>query len=104
MNLIVDIDQLDRLCRAQINAWFQQVNRRMVDLAYDVECATPTKKLALAIRDGTCRWRHCNTTICATANTADRRIWQTTKPDCTSRLVDGLPSRSVRTVAERFLW
>ncbi|MEZ5279222.1 MAG: hypothetical protein R2770_02020 [Acidimicrobiales bacterium] len=82
VNLIVDIDQLDRsdglaytvdgtqipasiarsmLCRAQINAWFQQADRRLLDLAYDVEYATPTQKLALAIRDGTCRWKHCNT-------------------------------------------
>ncbi|MEZ5283112.1 MAG: hypothetical protein R2770_21860 [Acidimicrobiales bacterium] len=81
VNLIVDIDQLDRpdglaytidgaqvpasiarsmLCRAQINAWFQQADRRLLDLAYDVEYATPTQKLALAIRDGTCRWWHCN--------------------------------------------
>ncbi|MCB0991838.1 MAG: DUF222 domain-containing protein, partial [Acidimicrobiales bacterium] len=82
VNLIVDIDQLDKpdglaytldgtqipasiarglLCRAQINAWFQQADRRLLDLAYDVQYATPTQKLALAIRDGTCRWKHCNT-------------------------------------------
>ena len=49
------------LCRAQINGWYQQADRRLLDLAYDVEYATPTQKLALAIRDSTCRWRHCNT-------------------------------------------
>ncbi|MCB0989991.1 MAG: HNH endonuclease, partial [Acidimicrobiales bacterium] len=56
VNLIVDIDQLDKpdgsaytidgapipasiarsmLCRAQINVWFQQADRRQLDLAYD---------------------------------------------------------------------
>ncbi|MEZ5279701.1 MAG: hypothetical protein R2770_04450 [Acidimicrobiales bacterium] len=82
VNLIIDIDQLAKpdgtaqtldgtqipasiarsmLCRAQINAWYQQADRRQLDLAYDVQYATPTQKLALAIRDGTCRWKHCNT-------------------------------------------
>ncbi|MCB0991459.1 MAG: HNH endonuclease, partial [Acidimicrobiales bacterium] len=82
VNLIVDIDQLARsdglvytvdgaqvpasiargiLCRAQINAWFQQADRRLLDLAYDVDYATPTQRLALATRDSTCRWKHCNT-------------------------------------------
>ncbi|MCB0991461.1 MAG: HNH endonuclease, partial [Acidimicrobiales bacterium] len=82
VNLIVDIDELAKpdgsaytidgaqvpasiargmVCRTQINAWIQQADRRLLDLAYDVEYATPTQRLALAVRDGTCRWRHCNT-------------------------------------------
>lgn len=82
LNLICDTDQLERpdgtahtpdgieipasiarnlLCTAQINAWYQSADRKHLDLAWNVEVATPTQKLALAIRDATCRWKHCNT-------------------------------------------
>ncbi|MCP3934020.1 MAG: hypothetical protein GY708_01460 [Actinomycetia bacterium] len=50
----------DLICSAQINAWVLSADRELLDLGFDVELATPEQKLALAIRDQTCRWRGCD--------------------------------------------
>ncbi|MCP3939349.1 MAG: hypothetical protein GY708_28710, partial [Actinomycetia bacterium] len=47
------------ICSAQINAWVLTADRKHLDLGFDVELATTEQKIALAIRDQTCRWKHC---------------------------------------------
>ncbi|MCP3934369.1 MAG: hypothetical protein GY708_03245, partial [Actinomycetia bacterium] len=49
----------DLICSAQINAWVLTADRKLLDLGFDVELATPDQKIALAIRDQTCRWKRC---------------------------------------------
>ncbi|MCP4962961.1 MAG: HNH endonuclease, partial [Actinomycetia bacterium] len=47
------------ICSAQINAWVLTADRKHLDLGFDAELATPDQKIALAIRDQTCRWKRC---------------------------------------------
>ncbi|MCP3995852.1 MAG: DUF222 domain-containing protein, partial [bacterium] len=49
----------DLICSAQINAWVLTADRKHLDLGFDVELATTEQKIALAIRDQTCRWKRC---------------------------------------------
>ncbi|MCP4960144.1 MAG: HNH endonuclease, partial [Actinomycetia bacterium] len=47
------------ICSAQINAWVLTADRKHLDLGFDAELATTDQKIALAIRDQTCRWKRC---------------------------------------------
>ncbi|MEZ5279677.1 MAG: hypothetical protein R2770_04325 [Acidimicrobiales bacterium] len=82
VNLIIDIDQLAKpdgtaytldgtqipastarsmLCRAQINAWYQQADRTTRPGLLTSNTPHQHRNSPCAVRDGTCRWKHCDT-------------------------------------------
>ncbi len=47
------------MCDAEISYWVEQADSTKLTLARDVRYATPTQRIGLLVRDGSCVWKHC---------------------------------------------